>query len=32
LLFERPYLEKLIEVGFEDVKGRWETIERFLAL
>ncbi len=31
LLFERPYLEKIIDVGLEDAKTEWEAIERFLA-
>lgn len=31
LLFERPYLDKMIDVGFEDAKAQWDTIERFLA-
>lgn len=32
LLFERPYLEKIIDVGFDDAKAQWDTIERFLAV
>ena len=30
LLFERPYISRLIEVGYEDAHKRWDQIARFL--
>jgi NTE family protein len=30
LLFERPYLETLIHLGYEDAEAQWEEIARFL--
>lgn len=30
LLFERPYLERLIELGREDVKAQWDEVEPLL--
>jgi NTE family protein len=31
LMFEEPYLSRLIELGYEDTRARWIDIERFLA-
>lgn len=31
LLFERPYIESLIELGFDDARRQWDRIEPFLA-
>jgi NTE family protein len=31
LLFERPYLDQIIDVGFEDAKTQVEAVERFLS-
>lgn len=30
LLFERPYLERLMDLGFEDAGAQWDRIEPFL--
>ncbi|MGH9463369.1 MAG: patatin-like phospholipase family protein, partial [Vicinamibacteria bacterium] len=30
LLFERPYISRLIEVGYEDAHQQWDEIARFL--
>ena len=30
LLFERPYISRLIEVGYQDAHDRWDEIARFL--
>jgi NTE family protein len=30
LLFERPYISRLIEMGYEDAHNRWDEIARFL--
>ena len=31
LLFERPYVERLMQLGFDDARARWDDIERFLS-
>jgi NTE family protein len=31
LIFEREYLSRLFELGYEDAHGEWSRIERFLA-
>ncbi|HJO05661.1 MAG TPA: patatin-like phospholipase family protein [Acidobacteriota bacterium] len=31
LLFEQPYIERLMDLGFEDVRAQWDTIEPFLS-
>ncbi len=31
LLFERPYIERLMDLGFEDAQAQWDIIEPFLA-
>ncbi|MFW6198184.1 MAG: patatin-like phospholipase family protein, partial [Acidobacteriota bacterium] len=30
LLFERPYIEALLELGFDDAHAQWDRIEAFL--
>ena len=30
LLFERPYIERLMDLGYEDGSAQWERIEPFL--
>jgi NTE family protein len=30
LLFERPYIERLMDLGFEDAGAQWDRIESFL--
>lgn len=30
LLFERPYIERLLELGYQDAMDQWDRIERFL--
>ena len=30
LLFERPYIERLLELGYEDTVAKWDEVERFL--
>jgi len=30
LLFERPYIERLMDLGFEDASAQWDRIESFL--
>jgi NTE family protein len=32
LIFERPYIEKLVDLGYEDADAQWEEIERFLSV
>ena len=31
LLFERPYIERLMDLGFEDARAQWDNIEPLLA-
>lgn len=30
LLFERPYVDRLMDLGFEDARAQWSRLERFL--
>lgn len=32
LLFEQPFIQRLVEVGYEDARRQWPEIERFLEL
>ena len=32
LLFERPYIDRLLELGYEDTVARWDEVERFLGV
>ncbi len=32
LLFERPYIERLLELGYEDTVAKWDEVERFLGV
>ena len=31
LLFERPYVERLMQLGYDDGIAQWDEVERFLA-
>ena len=31
LLFERPYIERLLQLGYDDGIAQWDQVERFLA-
>ncbi len=32
LLFERPYIDRLLELGYEDTVAKWDEVERFLSV